>query len=119
MGPKIKDKKSTSRPSKAKLKTKDTPAPQQKGKKGLKPRQFVRPPVYTKALAEYFNDRYMPSSSYPEIDFLEFQNELRKLTKKSDVTKLKALQDILNRIGEASDMTLFVDLMPTWVRLFC
>lgn len=79
---------------------------------------FIPPKKYEKSNADLFDNKYFPSSAYPELDFIEFQNDLRKLTKKSDVTKLKALESIITRVSSAEEVSLFNDLMPTWVRLF-
>ena len=61
---------------------------------------------------------YSPDSPYSESEYCELKNLIEKCAKKSQNTKLKSMSRITSLCEEATDHTLFIDLLPNWIFLF-
>lgn len=61
---------------------------------------------------------YNADSAYSESDYCELKNLIEKCSKKSQNTKLKSMARITELCEAATDFSLFVDLLPTWIFLF-
>jgi len=78
-------------------------------------------PFATFSSSEGKNDKayyYQPGSPYSEAEYQEVKNLFEKCTRKSQNTKLKATSRIIEACQKASDLTLFIDLIPNWVYVF-